>query len=154
MDDKNGYAVFFFPQALESLGDGLKPFLRDGPVGEHLVCRAIDTGGAMFKLDMEGRTTAGDPVALEVMIPGSMVRMIVSARIEEAFGFGPRFAVSSMAPSLLADAVTAESVPVPVPAPAASPAVPPAPQTAPATAPESRRSAEVASVQVATPSIK
>ncbi len=154
MDDKNGYAVFFFPQALESLGDGLKPFLRDGPVGEHLVCRAIDTGGAMFKLDLEGRTTAGDPVALEVMIPGSMVRMIVSARIEEAFGFGPRFAVSSMAPSLLADAVTAESVPVPVPAPAAAPAAAPAPQTAPATAPESGRSAEVASVQPAATSIK
>lgn len=131
MDDKNGYAVFFFPQALEALGDGLKPFLRDGPVGEHLVCRAIDTGGAMFKLDLDGRTTAGDPVALEVMIPGSMVRMIVSARIEEAFGFGPRFAVSSLLPSVPAAADTPEPAPAPAPVPAPAPMPTPSPRAEP-----------------------
>ena len=100
MDDKNGYAVFFFPQALEALGEAIKPFLREGTAGEHVVCRAIDTGGAMFKMDLEGRTTTGEPIALEVMIPGSMVRMIVSARIEESFGFGPRIAVSSLVPAM------------------------------------------------------
>ena len=101
MDDKNGYAVFLYPQALEALGDGVKPFLRDGAAGVHLVCRGIDTGGAMFKIDLDGHTAAGDPLALELMIPGSMVKMIVSARIEEAFGFGPRIAVSSLVPSMV-----------------------------------------------------
>lgn len=121
MDDNNGYAVFFFPQALEALGEVIKPFLREGAAGQHVVCRTIDTGGAMFKMDLDGRTTDGDPVALEVMIPGSMVRMIVSARIEEAFGFGPRIAVSSLVPAVLA---TPASTPANASAPteAASPA--------------------------------
>ncbi|WP_222565055.1 hypothetical protein [Novilysobacter antarcticus] len=101
----NGYAVFFFPQALEALGEVIKPFLREGAAGTHLVCRAIDTGGAMFKMDLDGQTTSGDTVALEVMIPGSMVRLIVSARIEESFGFGPRIAVSSLVPAAQAAAV-------------------------------------------------
>ena len=115
MDDNNGYAVFFFPQALEALGEVIKPFLREGAAGQHVVCRTIDTGGAMFKMDLDGRTTDGDPLALEVMIPGSMVRMIVSARIEEAFGFGPRIAVSSLVPSVLA---MPTSTPANAPAPA------------------------------------
>lgn len=114
MEDMNGYAVFFFPQALEALGEVIKPFLREGAAGTHVVCRAIDTGGAMFKMDLDGQTTAGDTVALEVMIPGSMVRLIVSARIEESFGFGPRIAVSSLVPAAQAAGV------VPVSAPAAS----------------------------------
>lgn len=114
MEDMNGYAVFFFPQALEALGEVIKPFLREGAAGTHVVCRAIDTGGAMFKMDLDGQTTSGDTVALEVMIPGSMVRLIVSARIEESFGFGPRIAVSSLVPAAQAAGV------VPVSAPAAS----------------------------------
>ena len=104
MEDMNGYAVFFFPQALEALGEVIKPFLREGVAGAHVVCRAIDTGGAMFKMDLDGQTTSGDTVALEVMIPGSMVRLIVSARIEESFGFGPRIAVSSLVPAAQATA--------------------------------------------------
>ncbi len=123
MDDKNGYAVFFFPQALEALGEVIKPFLREGVAGDHVVCRTIDTGGAMFKMDLDGQTTNGDPIALEVMIPGSMVRMIVSARIEEAFGFGPRMAVSSLVPAMLAakgtESKTESAEPVPT-APATS----------------------------------
>ncbi len=114
MEDMNGYAVFFFPQALEALGEVIKPFLREGAAGTHVVCRAIDTGGAMFKMDLDGQTTAGDPVALEMMIPGSMVRLIVSARIEESFGFGPRIAVSSLVPAAQAAGA------VPVVAPTAS----------------------------------
>ncbi|QOY62206.1 hypothetical protein INQ40_09775 [Lysobacter sp. H21R4] len=114
MEDMNGYAVFFFPQALEALGEVIKPFLREGAAGTHVVCRAIDTGGAMFKMDLDGQTTAGDPVALEMMIPGSMVRLIVSARIEESFGFGPRIAVSSLVPAAQATGA------VPVVAPTAS----------------------------------
>ena len=30
MNDSNGYAVFFFPQALEALGDAIKPYLQEG----------------------------------------------------------------------------------------------------------------------------
>ena len=32
MPDSPNYAVFFFPQALEALGDPVKPYLRDAPM--------------------------------------------------------------------------------------------------------------------------
>ena len=92
MNDLNGYAVFFFPQALEALGDAIKPYLQEGKAGPHLLCREIDTGGALVEMTLDGRTPQGQQVDLELMVPTSMVRMIVSARGEEAFGFGPRTA--------------------------------------------------------------
>lgn len=98
MNDKNGYAVFFFPQALEALGDAIKPYLQEGAVGAHVVCREVDTGGALVKMTLDGRTTAGESISLELMLPTNMVRMIVSARSDEAFGFGPRVAVEVAKP--------------------------------------------------------
>lgn len=98
MSDNNGYAVFFYPKALEALGDGIKPYLQDGMAGVHIVCREVDTGGALVKMILDARTTAGDTIALELLVPTSMVLMIVSARTDEAFGFGPRIAVEVAAP--------------------------------------------------------
>ena len=88
--DPAGYAVFFFPQALEALGDAIQPYLQDGPAGPHVPCREVDTAGAFIELTLEGRTPEGRDVALELMIPGNMVRMIVSARADTAFGFHDR----------------------------------------------------------------
>ena len=90
MNDANGYAVFFFPQALEALGEAIKPYLRGGPTGDHVVCNEIDTAGALVEMTMRGTTEQGQPVALELMVPTSMVRMIVSSQSDGAFGFGPR----------------------------------------------------------------
>ena len=120
MDDKSGYAVFFFPQALESLGDAIKPYLQEGPAGAHVVCREIDTAGSLIEMTLDGQTTRGQAIQLELMVPTNMVRMIVSARSgEDAFGFGPRI-----------------EVPVVVPAAAPTPELPPVgPQATPAEAP-------------------
>ena len=93
MSDFNGYAVFFFPNAIEALGDAIKPYLQDSPGGPHILCRDIDVGGALAQLTLEGRTTDGRELDLELMFPTSMVRMIVSARSDPSFGFGPRTAV-------------------------------------------------------------
>jgi len=90
MSDFNGYAVFFFPQALEVLGDAIKPYLQDSPGGPHILCRDLNMGGALAQLTLEGRTTDGRSLDLELMFPTSMVRMVVSARADPAFGFGPR----------------------------------------------------------------
>ncbi|MCF7221098.1 hypothetical protein [Marilutibacter chinensis] len=92
MNDTRGYAVFFFPQAVEALGGAIKPYLQGEAGAEHVMCREIDTGGAFIKMIMDGRTPAGDTIELELMVPANMVRMVVSARSEEAFGFGPRTA--------------------------------------------------------------
>lgn len=92
MSGTNGYAVFLFPQALEALGDAVKPYLQEGSGGPHVLCREIDTGGALIEMTLDGHTRDGQPVELELMLPASMVRMIVSARSDGAFGFGPRTA--------------------------------------------------------------
>jgi hypothetical protein len=38
MTDEKNYAVFLFPQAIEMLGEPIKPYLRDTPGGPHIVC--------------------------------------------------------------------------------------------------------------------
>ena len=90
MNDNNGYAVFFFPQALEALGDAVQPFLQDGAAGPHVACHTIDTGGAFIEMSLEGRTPDGKQISLELMVPSAMVRMIVSARSDAEFGFYDR----------------------------------------------------------------
>jgi hypothetical protein len=109
MNDNNGYAVFFFPQALEALGDAIRPFLQDGPTGPHIACHTIDTGGAFIEMTLEGRTPEGRAVSLELMVPSGMVRMVVSTHSDEMFGFGPH-------------AYAKQPMPLPVVGPTAEPA--------------------------------
>jgi hypothetical protein len=97
MNESNGYAVFFFPQALEALGEAIKPYLSESPAGPHIVCKEIDTGGALIEMTLQGVTAEGKTVQLELMVPGSMVRMIVSSQNDGSFGFGPRLTPSPIA---------------------------------------------------------
>ncbi|WP_407352291.1 hypothetical protein [Luteimonas sp. R10] len=90
MNAHNGYAVFFYPQALEVLGEAIKPYLRESPMGAHVACDEIDTGGALVEMTLRGRTEQGADVTVELMVPSSMVRMIVSTQGDGDFGFGPR----------------------------------------------------------------
>ena len=90
MNDSAGYAVFFFPPALEALGEAIKPYLQDGPAGPHVPCREVDTGGAFIEMTLQGQSPDGRPIALELMVPGNMVRMIVSAHSDNEFGFYDR----------------------------------------------------------------
>jgi hypothetical protein len=90
MNGNEGYAVFLYPQAMEALGEAIKPYLVEHPHGPHLLCREIDTAGALIEMTLEGHAADGKTVQIELMLPGSMVRMIVSAQNEGGFGFGPR----------------------------------------------------------------
>src|SRR5690606_33733977 len=90
MNDTNGYAVFFFPQALEALGDAIKPYLQDSPAGPHVLCREIDTGGARRGSWRQGLAAAGRRGQLVRMAPGARGRMIVSSQSEGNFASGPR----------------------------------------------------------------
>ena len=133
MNGKSGYAVFFFPQALEALGDAIKPYLQDSPAGPHLVCQEIDTGGALIEMTLEAMTTDGRSVQLELMVPGSMVRMIISSQSDGNFGFQPRVALAAAdARSLPAGGPTGEPASAPsesVPEGGAQPAETPKPAT-------------------------
>ena len=131
MNGSNGYAVFFFPQALEALGEAIKPYLQDSPAGPHLVCREIDTGGALIEMSLEGVTGEGATVQLDLMVPGSMVRMIVSSQSDGSFGFGPRIPAPP-APELPAAGPTAEPALAPpeaIPGGGAQPSAAPKPDT-------------------------
>lgn len=81
------YAVYPFPQAMEALGEAIKPYLTDGPAGPHILCAEVDTGGAFCECTLRGRSAEGKDVELEVMIPTGMIRLIVSVSGDEA-GFG------------------------------------------------------------------
>ena len=111
MNESEGYAVFFFPQALEALGEAIKPYLLDGPAGAHVLCTEIDTGGALIEMTLAGAPGDGKHAQLELMVPTAMVRMIVSARSDGAFGFGPRVAPALMAalPPVAASAPPADA---------------------------------------------
>ena len=127
MNDSAGYAVFFFAPALEALGDAIKPYLQDGPAGPHVPCREVDTGGAFVEMTLQGQAPDGRPIALELMVPGNMVRMIVSAHSDNEFGFYDRNRPQAMlepgmpviAPPDATPAAEAPPVQSPVPATAA-----------------------------------
>lgn len=117
MNEASGYAVFLFPQAMEALGDAIKPYLVEGPGGAHVLCSEIDTGGSLIEMTLNGATNDGQLVNLELMVPTSMVRMIVSARGEGSFGFGPRVAPALMAtlPPVAGNAPPADATPQALP---------------------------------------
>lgn len=126
MTESSGYAVFFFPQAIESLGDAIKPYLQDGPGGQHVLCNEIDTGGSLIEMTLFGDNAEGKRVALELMVPSGMVRMIVSRQSDALFGFGPH-AFDTPVAALPAAGPTAPPAGAPseaVPASAPSEAVP------------------------------
>ncbi len=100
MSETSGYAVFLFPQALEALGDAIKPYLQAGPVGPFVSCTEVDTGGAFIEMTLEGHAPDGRTVELELMVPGNMVRMIVSARSDSDFGFHDRKRAPSLEPGM------------------------------------------------------
>lgn len=102
MNESAGYAVFFHSNALETLGEAIKPYLQDGPAGPHVPCMEVDTAGAFIELTLEGRDDNGREVALELMVPGNMVRMIVSARSDDSFGFYDRRRPLEMEPGVTA----------------------------------------------------
>ena len=83
-----GFAVFLFEQAVEALGEAIRPYLQDGPAGPHIACQAVDTGGAFVEMTVDVRREDGTDAQVELMVPMQMVRMVVSIRSDEAFGFG------------------------------------------------------------------
>ena len=128
--DAPGYVVYFFDQALEALGEPIKPYLQEG---QCVLCREVDTAGALLEMTLDARTTDGTPVKVELMVPTQMVRMIVSAHGDEKFGFHPRVPVMP-ATALPVAGPTAQPAQAPsqaVPSTPAAPAEAPLTQTPP-----------------------
>ena len=89
MVSQHTYAVYLHTNAVEVLGDAIKPYLTESPEGTHLLCREIDTGGSFCEMTVVSTAAAGLPLQAEVMIPVAMIRLIISATGNETdFGFG------------------------------------------------------------------
>ena len=82
MAESPNYAVFLFPQALESIGEPIRPYLREGPGGAHIVCAEIDSSGPLF-----GKGPQGERLELEIMVPVSMIKLVMSMHGEHEIGF-------------------------------------------------------------------
>lgn len=90
MADRSAFAVFLHQQAIDALGAAIKPYLIDSPAGPHLQCVEVDGGGALFEMTLVGKNAEGRAVEVELMLPIGMVKLVVSVRHEDEFGFGPR----------------------------------------------------------------
>lgn len=88
MGEEQIYAVFFYPPALDVLGEAIKPYLTDGPAGPHVLCVEVDTGGAFCEMTLDGKDGDGKKIELELMVPTPMIRLIVSVHGDAStFGF-------------------------------------------------------------------
>jgi hypothetical protein len=85
-----GYAVYLHEQAIEALGEAVKPYLLDGASGPYIGCHAVDTAGAFVEMTLVGKDARGDESETELMVPSGMVRMIVSSHSDAGFGFAAR----------------------------------------------------------------
>jgi hypothetical protein len=91
MNDTTNFAVFLFPQAIETLGTVIKPYLTDAAtVGPHIVCSEVDPSGPFFTLTVQGRNADGKAVEAELLMPHGFIKLVVSLHSEHGFGFGAR----------------------------------------------------------------
>ena len=91
MNDATQYAVFLFPQAVETLGDVIKPYLTLAePQGPHIVCSEVDASGPLFGLTVPGKGPDGQPIEANLMMPSGFIKFVVSLHNDHAFGFYAR----------------------------------------------------------------
>ena len=89
MPEQRTYAVYFHPQAIDVLGEAIKPYLTESAEGKHVLCHEIDTSGPFCEMTLVKADEKGKPVECEVMIPSAMIRLVISITgAETDFGFG------------------------------------------------------------------
>jgi hypothetical protein len=81
------YAVFLFPQAVETLGAVITPYITEAAVGPHIVCSEVDASGAFFQLTVPGQDKQGKNIDAELMLPNQCIKLIVSIHHDRVFGF-------------------------------------------------------------------
>jgi hypothetical protein len=88
MIDEVQYAVYLHPGAVEALGEAIKPYLTQGAHGPHILCKDLDTGGALCEMTVQTQTPEGVKQQTEVMLPVAMVQLVLSVGgIADSFGF-------------------------------------------------------------------
>ena len=67
MPEQRNYAVYFHPQAIDGMGEAIKPYLTESAEGKHVLCHEIDTSGPFCEMTLVKADEKGKPVECEVM---------------------------------------------------------------------------------------
>lgn len=86
-NESSSVAVLLFPQAVEAIAGALGGHIREGDFGPHILCRQVNSNGPYFEMLFDGQDASGRPVEMEVMLPHGYIRMVMSVRGEDSFGF-------------------------------------------------------------------
>ncbi len=90
MNDATQYAVFLYPQAVETLGAVIQPYLTNAPQGPHIVCSEVDASGMFFGLTVLGKAQDGQPIEANLLMPTGFIKLVVSLHNDHPFGFRSR----------------------------------------------------------------
>jgi hypothetical protein len=88
MPNKHTYAVLLFKEAIEALGEAIKPFLRSGQFGDFIPCQSVETHGPLCTLVIDTRSEGATDLTVELQIPYPMIKLIVGTESEGHAGFG------------------------------------------------------------------
>lgn len=86
-NDQPSVAVLLFPQAVEAIAGALGGHIREGELGPHILCRQVNSNGPYFEMIFDGQDAAGRAVEMEVMVPHGYIRLVMSVRGDDSFGF-------------------------------------------------------------------
>ncbi len=87
MAHKQTYAVMLFKEAVEALGEAIKPFQRTGQFGDFIPCLSVDTNGPLCTLVVDNRSEGANELTVELQIPYPMIKLIVGSEVEGHAGF-------------------------------------------------------------------
>lgn len=85
-DDK--YGVLLFENAWEEIGEALKPYQQEGPIGKYLYCREIDLGPAFVTMTFTPKQVGGEiGCKMSISIPSSFVKFVAEGADKAPMGF-------------------------------------------------------------------
>ena len=85
-DDK--YGVLLFDNAWEEIGEALKHYQQEGPIGKYLYCREIDLGHSFVTMTFTPHQVEGKIASqMSISIPSSFVKFVAEGADKRPMGF-------------------------------------------------------------------
>lgn len=85
-DDK--YGVLLFENAWEEIGEALKPYQQEGPIGKYLYCREIVLGHSFVTMTFTSKQVEGKVAnKMSISIPSSFVKFVAEGADKTPMGF-------------------------------------------------------------------
>jgi hypothetical protein len=81
------WGVLFTDQGLADLGEFLKPYLKSGPIGQYLYCKAAEMDLGYFRIIVETSNPDASTSEMEIYIPHHYIKAVVAATEKKKLGF-------------------------------------------------------------------